>query len=315
MALPTSFKGQLKLPLVSAPMFLVSGPELVIETCKAGVVGTFPALNQRDSDGFEAWLQEISSALEGEAEAAPYGVNLIVHKTNPRLQADLELCIKYKVPLIITSLGAVSDLVDAVHSYGGTVFHDVINVRHAKKAAAAGVDGLIAVCAGAGGHAGTLSPFALLSEIREFFEKTVLLSGSLSKGEDILAAQVMGADLAYMGTRFINTQESRASDSYKKMIVDSSAADIVYTKEISGVNANFLNPSLEQAGVDLASLTKKSDVDFGEELSAESKAWKDIWSAGQGVGSIDNVPTVSELVASLQEEYTAARKRCIGVSE
>lgn len=312
MALPTSFKGRLKLPLVSAPMFLVSGPELVIETCKAGVVGTFPALNQRDSNGFEAWLQEVSEALEGDTEAAPYGVNLIVHKTNPRLQTDLELCVKYKVPLIITSLGAVSDVVDAIHSYGGIVFHDVINIRHAKKASAAGVDGLIAVCAGAGGHAGTLSPFALLAEIRKFYDKTVLLSGSLSKGSDILAAEVMGADLAYMGTRFINTQESRASDSYKKMIVDSSAADIVYTKEVSGVNANFLSPSLEQAGVDLANFTKTDDVDFGEELSEDAKAWKDIWSAGQGVGSIDNVPTVFELIESLQDEYTAARKQCLG---
>lgn len=312
MALPTSFKGRLKLPLVSAPMFLVSGPELVIETCKAGVIGTFPALNQRDSNGFEAWLQEVSEALEGDTEAAPYGVNLIVHKTNPRLQADLELCVKYKVPLIITSLGAVSDVVDAIHSYGGIVFHDVINIRHAKKASSAGVDGLIAVCAGAGGHAGTLSPFALLAEIRKFYDKTVLLSGSLSKGSDILAAEVMGADLAYMGTRFINTQESRASDSYKKMIVDSSAADIVYTKEVSGVNANFLSPSLEQAGVDLANFTKTDDVDFGEELSEDAKAWKDIWSAGQGVGSIDNVPTVFELIESLQDEYTAARKQCLG---
>lgn len=311
MTLPTSFKGRLKLPLVSAPMFLVSGPELVIETCKAGVVGTFPALNQRDSDGFESWLQQINAALDG-AAAAPYGVNLIVHKTNPRLQADLELCVKYKVPLIITSLGAVSDVVDAIHSYGGVVFHDVINIRHAKKAAAAGVDGLIAVCAGAGGHAGTLSPFALLAEIREFFDKTVLLAGSLSRGADILAAEVMGADLAYMGTRFINTHESRAHDSYKKMIVDCRADDIVYTKEISGVNANFLKPSLEQAGVDLSTLTKPDEVDFGKELSEDAKAWKDIWSAGQGVGSIDNVPTIAELVESLQAEYTAARKQCVG---
>ncbi len=312
MALPTNFKGRLKLPVVSAPMFLVSGPELVIETCKAGVVGTFPALNQRDSEGFEHWLQDINKALDGVEDAAPYGVNLIVHKTNPRLQADLELCVKYKVPLIITSLGAVSDVVDAIHSYGGVVFHDVINVRHAKKAAGAGVDGLIAVSAGAGGHAGTLSPFALLAEIRAFFDKTILLAGSLSLGSDVLAAQVMGADLAYMGTRFINTRESLASEAYKKMIVDSSAADIVYTKEISGVNANFLNPSLEQAGVDLTNFSKPDEIDFGKELSTDAKAWKDIWSAGQGVGSIGDVPSVAELIENLQAEYTAARKACSG---
>ncbi len=309
MAMPDSIKGKLKLPVVSAPMFLVSGPEMVIESCKAGVVGTFPALNQRDSNGFEQWLIEIRDALAGYPEAAPYGVNLIVHKSNPRLQADLELCVKYEVPLVITSLGAVSEVVDAVQSYGGVVFHDVINLRHAQKAATAGVDGLIAVSAGAGGHAGTMSPFALVSEIKQFFDKTVLLAGCLSTGSDVLAAQAMGADLAYMGTRFINAKESRAKDAYKQMISDSSAADVIYTKEISGVFANFLKPSLDAAGLDLETYTKTDDVDFGSELNQDNaKAWKDIWSAGQGVGSISDAPPVMELVGRLTDEYNSAKQ-------
>jgi nitronate monooxygenase len=294
-------------------MFLVSGPELVIEACKAGIVGTFPALNERSSEGFESWLVQIREALDSfEAEtgkqAAPFGVNLIVHHTNPRVQADLELCIKHKVPLIITSLGAVKDLVDAVHGYGGLVFHDVINVRHAKKAAAAGVDGLIAVCNGAGGHAGTLNPFALLAEIRQFYQGTIILSGSMSTGQDVATAQMMGADLAYMGTRFINTQESRANPEYKQMIVESSAADITYTPKISGIWANFLKPSLEKAGLDPDSGEKKK-VDLGEELQAPeggASAWKSIWSAGQGVGSIADAPPVAELVERLQDEYRDA---------
>lgn len=309
MAMPDSFKGKLKLPVVSAPMFLVSGPELVIESCKAGVVGTFPALNQRDSNGFEQWLIEIRDALAGYPEAAPFGVNLIVHKSNPRLQADLELCVKYEVPLVITSLGAASEVVDAVQSYGGVVFHDVINLRHAQKAATAGVDGLIAVSAGAGGHAGTMSPFALVSEIKQFFDKTVLLAGCLSTGSDVLAAQAMGADLAYMGTRFINANESRAKDAYKQMISESSAADVIYTKEISGVFANFLKPSLDAAGLDLETHKKTDEVDFGSELNQDNaKAWKDIWSAGQGVGSISDAPPVAELVGRLTDEYNSAKQ-------
>lgn len=312
MPLPEKFTGKLKLPVVCAPMFLVSGPEIVIQACKSGIVGTFPALNQRTSEGFEEWLNEIETALADQPDAAPYGVNLIVHKSNPRLQADLALCVKHKVPLVITSLGAVSEVVDAVHSYGGVVFHDVINLRHAQKATEAGVDGLIAVCAGAGGHAGTMSPFALLAEIRKFFDKTILLAGSLSTGADVLAAQVMGADLAYMGTRFISTKESRATEAYKQMIVDANAADIVYTKEISGVFANFLQPSLDAAGIDADSYKKTDDVDFGKELTQDdAKAWKDIWSAGQGVGSIDDVPSIKELVARLTKEYKAAREKII----
>lgn len=308
MSLPEHFHDRLRLPLVAAPMFLISGPELVIETCKAGVVGTFPALNQRTSEGFEEWLDQIETALDAADAPAPFGVNLIVHPTNTRLQADLALIVKHRVPLVITSLGAVREVVDAVHSYGGLVFHDVTNVRHARKAAEAGVDGLIAVCAGAGGHAGTLSPFALINEIRRFFDGTLLLAGCLSSGRDIATARMLGADLAYVGTRFINTRESQASDDYKRMICDCSAADIVYTPKISGIPANFLRPSLAAAGIDPQDNTPKK-VDLGEELTAPkegAKAWKTIWSAGQGVGSIHDQPPVAELIARLQAEFTDA---------
>lgn len=298
----------LKLPLIAAPMFLVSGPELVIGCCKAGVIGTFPALNLRSSDEFEAWLVEIKTALAAAVEAgeqpAVYGVNLIVHHSNPRLQADLALCVKHEVPLIITSLGAVPDVVDAVHSYGGQVFHDVINLRHANKAAGAGVDGLIAVCAGAGGHAGHISPFALVGEIRQFFDGVVILSGCLSSGRDIATSRALGADFSYMGTRFINTVESRADDAYKKMIADSKAVDIVYTDKVSGINANFLKASLEQAGLIDENAEGVTEMDFAGE--DEAKAWKDIWSAGQGVGNISDSPPVADLIAELSIEFTQA---------
>jgi nitronate monooxygenase len=321
MSLPEILKNRLQIPAVAAPMFLASGPELVIETCKAGMVGSFPALNQRTSAGFEDWLNIINSALaafekDTGKQAAPFAVNLIVHKTNPRLEADLALCVKHKVPMIITSLGAVKSVIDAVHGYGGIVFHDVINPRHARKAADAGVDGLIAVCAGAGGHAGNLSPFALVAEIRKFFDKTLLLAGAISKGSDIAAAQLMGADLAYMGTRFINTQESLVQPEYKQMIVDSKATDIVYTPNISGVFANFLKPSIENAGLDPNNLEPKTDIDFGQELEIDADknsgdkaggAWKQIWSAGQGVGAIDNIPSTADLVTTLIDEYQKAR--------
>ncbi|POP54183.1 NAD(P)H-dependent flavin oxidoreductase [Zhongshania marina] len=320
MSLPELLKNRLQLPAVAAPMFLASGPDLVIETCKAGMVGSFPALNQRSSDGFEEWLNTINAELASFEEStatkpAPFAVNLIVHKTNPRLEADLALCVKHKVPIIITSLGAVKSVIDAVHSYGGLVFHDVINARHARKAADAGVDGLIAVCAGAGGHAGSTNPFALVAEIREFFDKTLLLAGAISKGSDIAAAKVMGADLAYMGTRFINTQESLVQPEYKQMIVDSGSSDIVYTPNISGVFANFLKPSIVNAGLDPNNLAPKTDVDFGEELEVDADhksgdkaggAWKQIWSAGQGVGAINNIPSTAELVAKLKQEYQEA---------
>jgi len=306
MPLPKSFQGRLSLPVVAAPMFLVSGPEIVIAACRAGVVGTFPALNQRTSEGFDAWLGEIGGALT-DADA-PYGVNLIVHKTNPRVEPDLAICAKHKVPLIITSLGAVADLVDTVHDYGGVVFHDVTTVRHAQKAAEAGCDGLILVCAGAGGHAGTLSPFALLPEIRKFFGGTILLAGALSDGRAIAAAQMLGADLAYLGTRFIATEESRAVDRFKQMIVDSTAKDIIHTPAISGIPGSFLRPSIEAAGFDPDYLPEKGthQAEFGDNMADERKAWRDVWSAGQGVGQIDDVPSVAELVARLKREYDAA---------
>lgn len=310
------FQANLSLPAVAAPMFLISGPKLVIETCKSGVVGTFPALNQRTTEGFDQWLTEIETALDGYTQAngkpaAPYGVNLIVHRTNPRLQADLEVCIKHKVPIVITSLGAVNELIEAVHSYGGLVFHDVINLRHAAKAADAGVDGLICVAAGAGGHAGTLHPMPFIQEVRSMFNGTILLSGCMSNGRDIASAMQMGADLAYMGTRFINVNESKADEGYQKMIIDAGTQDIVYTAAVSGVNANFLRPSLEAMGITKEMWGLKKKIDFGEELDAaqaEAKAWKTIWSAGQGVATIKDTMPVAELIKRLKGEFVDAIK-------
>ena len=307
MSLPALLEQRLRLPLIAAPMFLVSNPALVGACCNAGIVGSFPALNQRDSQGFRAWLDEIQASLS--ADAAPYAVNLIVHHSNPRLQADLAICVERRVPIVITSLGAVKEVVDAVHGYGGLVFHDVTTRRHAEKAAEAGVDGLIAVAAGAGGHAGTWSPFALLAEIRQFFDKTLLLSGCLNHGHELLAAQLLGADLGYMGTRFIASQESNASDDYKRMILGAHAADIVHTPAVSGVPASFMRQSLERAGYDLKRLQDKGDLNYGEKLKPvddEAKAWKTVWSAGQGVGGIEDLPAVGELVARLDGEYRAA---------
>tara|TARA_R110000744_G_scaffold114136_3_gene213538 strand:- start:470 stop:1444 length:975 start_codon:yes stop_codon:yes gene_type:complete len=311
MSKKAAFIKELALPVVAAPMFLISGPQLVIECCKNGIVGTFPALNQRSTEGFEDWLVEIETELEKyEVEtgkkAAPYGVNLIVHPTNPRLEADLKICIKHKVPLIITSLGAVSEVVNAIHSYGGLVFHDIIKKRHAEKAAEAGVDGLILVSAGAGGHAGTINPMSLVAEIKKFYDKTILLSGCISTGRDIASALQMGADLAYMGTRFINTKESKAPEEYRQMIIKAGASDVVYTAAISGVHANFLGASLKAAGITEEDLKKDRKIDFGKELNTEAKAWKTIWSAGQGVASIDNVESVSELVTNLKSEFKSA---------
>ena len=308
------FDHTLSLPVVAAPMFLISGPKMVVECCRHGVVGTFPALNQRDTEGFERWLVEIEESLAGVRaesgrEPAPYGVNLIVHRSNPRVQADLEVVVRHKVPLVITSLGAVSELVDAVHGYGGLVYHDVTNRRHAEKAAAAGVDGLICVAAGAGGHAGTLNPMPFLAEMRSFFDGTLLLAGCMSTGRDVAAALQMGADLAYLGTRFINTAESRADDAYRQMIIDSRTADIVYTAAVSGVPANFLRASLEATGITQEMWASKAKIDFGKELDAaqaEAKAWKTLWSAGQGVATISDVCPVAELVARLQSEFRAA---------
>jgi len=322
MALPDILENKLRLPLISAPMFLASGPDLIIECCKAGVIGAFPALNQRTTEGFDQWLTDISVKLKdhqnetGKAPA-PYAVNLIVHKTNPRLEEDLNICIKHKVPMIITSLGAVETVVDAVHSYGGIVFHDVINVRHARKAASVGVDGLIAVCAGAGGHAGTTNPFVLVNEIRQFFDKTLVVAGGITTGQDIATALLMGADLVYMGTRFLATVESLVTDEYKSMITESNAADIIYTPSISGVHANFIRQSIEAVGLDVNDLAMPESIDFGAEFKEKDvkkkAAWRDIWSAGQGVGSIDSICKVSELIMQLEKEYRDALQRRISI--
>jgi nitronate monooxygenase len=315
MPLPPLFEGRLSVPAIAAPMFLVSGPDLVVEACRAGVVGTFPALNQRTTEGYEAWLTEIEARLAVAESAsrrgpAPFGVNLIVHRTNTRLRDDLEATVRHRVPLVITSLGAVSDIVDAVHSYGGTVLHDVINLRHAEKALEAGVDGLIAVAAGAGGHAGTLSPFAFVAELRAMTRKLIALSGSISHGREIAAARLLGADFAYLGTRFIATQESRADEAYKSMLLASAAKDVVYTPAISGVHANFLRPSIQAAGLDPDDLPTGAKLDMGH----EHKAWKTIWSAGQGTGSITDIPTTAELCARLAREYEDALASRVSLS-
>lgn len=308
----------LSLPLVAAPMFLISGPELALACCREGVVGSFPALNQRTSEGFEEWLVQMSEGLgklkeeNPEASIAPYAVNLIVHRSNPRWQADLELCVKHQVPIIITSLGAASQVVEAVHSYGGVVFHDVTNQKHARKAAEAGVDGVIAVAAGAGGHAGTINPIVLVHEIREVFDGTILLAGGLSHGEDILAAQALGADLAYMGTRFINTTESQAEDAYRTMIIESVSSDIIHTPAVSGIPASFMRQSLEAAGFPMDKLNQAGEINYGEKLKPiddEANAWKTVWSAGQGVSQITDVVSVEALVSRLKQEYQKARTR------
>ncbi|MHA7861158.1 NAD(P)H-dependent flavin oxidoreductase [Tessaracoccus sp. Y36] len=292
MPLPEPLARRLRLPVVAAPLFLVSGPELVIAACRAGVLGAFPALNQRTTEGLVSWLERIDGALT--ASDAPYAVNLIVHATNTRLTADLEAVVSHRVPVVITSLGAVPDVVEAVHSYGGLVLHDVTTLRHAQKAADAGVDGLILVSAGAGGHAGTTNPFALMASVRPWFDGIVALAGGITSGADVLAAQALGADLAYMGTRFVATAESRASDDYRRLIVEAGAADIVYTPEVSSIPANFLAASLAAAG---------------DETRDEYTAWRDIWSAGHGVAGIHDIPTVAELVDRLAAEYDAARTR------
>lgn len=302
MAIPDRLRGGLALPAIAAPMFLTSGPDLVVEACRSGVLGTFPALNQRSTDGLGAWLDEIKERLSGQG-AAPFGVNLIVHASNPRLDADLDLIVRHRVPLVITSLGAVSDVVRAVQSYGGVVFHDVINMRHAQKAAAAGVDGIIAVCAGAGGHGGTLSPFALVPEIRAEFDGTIVLSGAISTGAQIAAARAMGADMAYLGTRFLATREAIVDEGHKRMVVATRAADIAYTAAVSGVSANFMRPSLQAAGLDLGAGPKALD------MAHEARAWRDVWSAGQGVGSVQDLPGVANLCQRLTAEYRAALAR------
>ncbi len=316
MPLPPCLEGNLRIPVIGAPMFIVSGPELVIEQCKAGIVGSFPALNARPQEMLDEWLTRIKDELAAYAEehpdkpVAPYAVNQIVHMSNERLMADMETCVKHEVPIVITSLRPPAEVVEAVHSYGGVVFHDVINLRHATKAIEQGVDGVIAVCAGAGGHAGTTSPFALVKEIREIYDGTIILSGSMSVGSDALAAQAMGADLAYIGTRFIATEEANAPAEYKEMIVASKSADIVYTSLFTGVHGSYLKGSIERAGMDPDNLAEadKSAMNFSSG-SSKAKAWKDIWGAGQGVGTMHDIPPVAELVDRMASEYEAARTK------
>jgi nitronate monooxygenase len=319
MALPDTLRKTMSLPLVAAPLFIISNPDLVIALCKAGVVGSFPALNARPAAELEKWLQRITRelAVYNEANpdqpAAPFAVNQIVHGSNDRLQHDLDLCVKYKVPIVITSLGAKTFVNDAIHSYGGIVLHDIINNRFAKKAVEKGADGLIAVAAGAGGHAGTTSPFALVQEIREWFDGPLLLSGSIGNGDAVLAAQAMGADLAYMGSAFIATEEANAAQAYKQAIVDNSSEDIVYSSLFTGVHGNYLRPSIEAAGLDPDNLATgdAADMSFGSGGSNDSKAWKDIWGCGQGIGAVKDVLPAAQLVQRLRAEYQAARDRVL----
>jgi nitronate monooxygenase len=313
MSLPPVLQGRLRIPVVGAPLFIVSAPPLVIAQCKAGIVGAFPALNARPKEQLDGWLTEIRSELAAwdaehpERPAAPFAVNQIVHRSNDRLAHDLELCVKHRVPIVITSLGAREDVNQAVHSYGGVVFHDVINIVHARKAIDKGADGLIAVCAGAGGHAGALSPFALVSEIRSWWDGPLLLAGAISNGRSVLAAQAMGADLAYIGSAFIATEEANASPAYKTAIVEACAADIVYTNLFTGVLGNYLKSSILNAGLDPENLptSEPSRMNFGD---GSTKAWRDIWGCGQGIGGIREVSTAGALVERLVEEYTAARQ-------
>ena len=310
MSLPAVLQ-RLRIPVIAAPMFIAGNPKLVIEQCKAGVVGSFPALNARPKESLDQWLTEIEAAIAGQPGAAPYAVNQICHKSNDRLEHDIEVCIRHKVPITITSLRAPDDVIPKIHAYGGIVLHDVISVRHAEKALEAGVDGLILVCAGAGGHAGTLSPFALIGEVRRFFDGPIILSGAISSGDSILAAQAAGADLAYIGTRFLATPEASVPERYKEEILRAAAADIVYTDLFSGVHGNYLKHSVVAAGFDPRNLPKSdpNKMNFGTEGGAEKKVWRDIWSAGQGVGQIDAVMPVAQVVDNLAREYLAARQR------
>ncbi len=313
-------KGKLRLPVVAAPMFIISNPELVIAQCKAGVVGSFPALNARPQSQLDEWLDEITSALDSHDRAnpgrpaAPFAVNQIVHRSNERLEADLETCAKYKVPLVITSLGAREELNQAVHGWGGKTLHDIINIRFAHKALEKGADGLIAVCSGAGGHAGTLSPFALISEIREFFDGPLLVSGSIATGGGVLAAEAMGADYGYIGSAFIATAEARADEAYKRAIVEGRADDIVYTNLFTGVHGNYLKASITAAGLDPDNLPESdpSAMNFGSGGSEAKKAWRDIWGSGQGIGSVKAVRPVADYVDQLAAEYEAAKARVCG---
>lgn len=314
MALPDIFKNHLRLPAIGAPLFIIANPALVMAQCKSGIIGAFPALNARTPAQLDEWLAEITEGLQNYNQqhpsqpAAPFAVNQIVHRSNQRLQQDLELCIKYKVPVVISSLGAVPEVNAAIHSYGGIVLHDVINNRHANSAIRKGADGLIAVAAGAGGHAGTLSPFALMAEIREWFDGPVALSGAISSGSAILAAQAMGADLAYIGSPFIATKEANAVDAYKEMIVQSSAKDIVYSNYFTGIHGNYLRQSIEATGMDPDHLPEAdpSKMDF-QKATTGAKAWKDIWGCGQGIGAVKEILPAGQLVERWIEQYKTAK--------
>jgi nitronate monooxygenase len=314
MSLPKILQNNLSIPVIGSPLFLCSGPELVIAQCKAGIVGSFPALNARPQPVLDEWIIRIKEELaqaksdNPELPIAPFAVNQICHASNDRLMADMESCVRHEVPIIITSLRPPEEIVTAAHSYGGLVYHDVISVRHAKKAAEQGVDGLILVCAGAGGHAGTLSPFALVREVREFFDGTIILSGAISSGSAVASSLALGADLAYMGTRFIATEEANADQAYKEMLIESAASDIVYSSLFTGVHGNYLGPSIEKAGLDPVNLPEadKTSMNFGSGGNTEAKAWKDIWGSGQGIGSIKDSPSVQTLVDQLKLEYLAA---------
>ena len=313
-------KSQLRAPVIAAPMFILSNPKLVIAQCKAGVVGSFPALNARPQSQLDEWLDEITSELDShnranpDRPAAPFAVNQIVHRSNDRLEADMETCAKYKVPLIITSLGAREELNQAVHGWGGETLHDIINIKFARKALEKGADGLIAVCAGAGGHAGVLSPFALISEIREFFDGPLLVSGSISTGAGVLAAEAMGADFAYIGSAFIATEEARCGEDYKTGIVEGTAEDIVYTNLFTGVHGNYLKSSIENAGLDPDNLPESdpSAMNFGSGGNTDAKAWKDIWGSGQGIGAVKRIQPTADYVDDLVREYEAAKAKICG---
>jgi nitronate monooxygenase len=315
MPIPESLREHLRLPVIAAPLFIVSHPRLVIEQCKAGVIGSFPALNARPAPVLEEWLVQITEQLTAyqrqypQRRIAPFAVNQIVHASNDRLAHDVELCRKYRVPVQITSLRAPDEVVESAHSYGGLVFHDVTNVKHAKRALQAGVDGLILVCAGAGGHAGSLSPFALVAEVREFYDGPIILSGAIANGSAILAAQAMGADFAYMGTRFIATQEANATEAYKQALIDSTAEDVIYTNLFTGVHGNYLRSSIVASGLDPDALpvADKTKMNFGSGGNTKSKAWRDIWGSGQSVADIHEILPVSALVDRLDAEYHEAK--------
>jgi nitronate monooxygenase len=319
MSLPKILEGNLSVPVIGSPLFLVSGPELVIAQCKAGIVGSFPALNARPQHVLAEWIIRIKTELADyqaanpEAKVAPFAVNQICHGSNDRLMDDMQTCVEHEVPIIITSLRPPAELVEAAHSYGGLVFHDVISVRHAKKAAEQGVDGLILVCAGAGGHAGALSPFALVREVKEWFDGTIILSGSIGDGYSVASSLALGADLAYMGTRFIATEEANADIGYKKMLEESAADDIVYSSLFTGVHGNYLKPSIDKAGLDSNNLPEadKTSMNFGSGGNTDAKAWKDIWGSGQGIGGIVDSPPVQELVDRIQSEYEEATQEFI----